>query len=554
MKRACTRRLSLVLLAAAALPSAALAQANEDPSINVKLGILGELDAVGRSGVFPNGTTAAAMSTTVCNQGDVVPWFAAMNPQHPFIAFLVAREHDGRIEQISDRSWVKHGFFALTSSQCTPCTPPGGASGTFLGIGCSDTYGISNNADNFWLGPPDEIDPWLGTWDPVCSFFDLGTGGLMPPGDCNGLRTFSQTQANNLGPVGNRIHLKDSDLNAGGNFYYQAQYVVATEGDSKRNDNLGTRPFTPVWNGSNWNLNESGTLAAGSVLFRWSGAKVDSNSNGDDDGRAYVAVRTSGPTDGLLHYEIAVHNRDNKRGFRELRIPLCPGARVLNAGFQDIDDDGMNDWSMSIESGGAELVFRDDSTENALRWNSIFNFWFDSDAEAAFAGTSLTQADAGPGADSVGVSIQAPVRLYNVYTGAGCSMDGTPPTLFAAGTPARAALGNATFQLRSGGNVPGQVNALAASNAVGSGAIGLGSCTLWMPGTLDDLYGFASTVVDGSGYATYSLPVPADMALEGLTVNFQALGVNPGGGAVFNVWEFSDGLAVRIGDSIAPCE
>ena len=133
-------------------------------------------------------------------------------------------------------------------------------------------------------------------------------------------------------------------------------------------------------------------------------------------------------------------------------------------------------------------------------------------------------------------------------------LDSTPPTLFATGSPARATLGNATFGLRSGGNVPGQVNALATTDVPGSGGIPIGACTFWLPGTLEQVYGFASTTTDGAGFASYSLPVPADVSLEGLTVSFQALGVNPGGGGTFNVFDFSDGLAVRVGTSIAPCE
>ena len=248
------RFLSLGLSIATLLSGIAGAQSNQDPAIDVRLAFLSDLEALGRQGSFPNGVNAAAMSTTVCNQGDIVEWFAPMEPEHPTIAFLVARESNGRFEQISDRSYLKHGFFALTSSQCTTCTPPGGTFGDYLGIGCSDTYSINNNGDDFWLGPADEIDPWLGSWDPNCSFFDLGLSGST----CDSLRSFTQSQANSLGPVGNRVNLKDEDLNVGGaSFWYQAQYVVATEPEAVRFDNLGSRAFTPSWTGVNWLLSES---------------------------------------------------------------------------------------------------------------------------------------------------------------------------------------------------------------------------------------------------------------------------------------------------------
>ena len=527
------------------------AQANTDPSIDVRLGILGNCAWLDREGTFPNGMNASSMNTTVCNQGGEVNWFRAMDPDHPFIAFLVARENNGRFEQISNRSYVKHGFFALTSSQCTSCTPPSGLPGQKLGVGCSDTYDINNNGDNFWLAPPDEIDPWTGEWDPNCSYFDLG----LVPGSCDGTRSLSQSQVSTLGPIGNRIHLSDADLNvAGASYWYQAQYVVAREAESKRFDNLGSRGIDPVWDGIRWSLFETTTMLHDTILQRWVGASLDSATNGSDDGRVYVAVKVTGPTEGLYRYEFAVHNRDNARGVSEFRVPLCDGARVLNAGFRDVDGAGANDWTSAVTPAGTELVFSDGSGANALRWNTIFNFWFDSDAAPAGTNLTLTQADAGGGAPSLSIGSQAPLELYNVYAGDGCSNDGTPPVLYAEGTPARATLGNATFSLVSTGSEPGQVHVLAASDSPNPGMLTLGACTMWLDGTLGiEIYAFGSSTTDGSGTATYSVPVPNDIALEGVTIGFQGLGINPGGGPAFNLFEFSNGLQVRIGDSISSC-
>ena len=539
-----------VLVSLLAAPLAA--QSNVDPTIDVRLALLEELDALGREGTFPNGVNAAAMSTTVCNQGGEVEWFAPMDPRHPVIAFLIAREDaNGRFEQISDRSFLKHGFFAVTGSDCGPCTPPSGAGfGDFLGVGCSDTYSLASNGNDFWLGPADEIDPWLGSWDPQCSFFDLGLTGSS----CDGSRSFSQTQANTLGPVGNRIRLSDVDLNvAGASFWYQAQYVVPKEAEAVRTDNIGSRPFTPIWTGSTWDLVESGTLQHGSVLERWSGATVRSATNGGDDGRVHIGVRVTGPNDGLYHYELALHNRDNARGIDELRLPLCSGARILNPWFGDLDANAANDWVASIESGGTELIFRDPGTTNALAWNTIYNVAFDSDAAPADGGALLRQATAGTGAPSFSVVLPAPLELYAPFTGAGCSLDGTPPTLFATGSPPRASLGNASLALESTGNVPGQLSVLVTTNAPGTGSIPIQACTFWLQGPFDQLYAFASTTADASGRAVHPTPVPANPFFEGVDLRFQCLSVNPGGGASFSIFDFSDGLELRIGDAIPGC-
>ena len=546
------RSLSRSAAAVFALAGALFAQANLDPAIDIKLGGMGNLTAVNRIGTFPDGVNAAAMSTTVCNQGAPVNWFKAMNPDHPFIAFLIARESNGRFEQISDRSYVKHGFFALTSSQCTPCQPPGGQPGTFLGVGCSDTYDVSNNSDNYWLGPPAEIDPWLGAWDPVCSHFDLG---VPPAATCDGSRSFGQNQASGLGPIGNRIHLNDQDLLVpGAQYWYQAQYVIGREPEAVREDDLGSRGFTPLWEGTTWNLKDTPPLhLPGSILQRWSGASLASASNGPDDGRVYVAVKVSGPVDGLWHYELAFHNRDNFRGVGAVRIPLCPSARILNAGFRDVDQDGGNDWSAAVAQAGDALVFTDTSGTNALRWNTIYNAWFDSDAAPLQTTLGLVQADPGAGLGELSVPCPAPLELFNEFAGAGCSLDGTPPTLFATGSPARATLGNASFGLVSAGNVPGQLQFLATSDSTTPGEVAFGACSLWLSSSLGEIYSLGTAVSDANGRASYSLPVPASAFFEGVTLGFQAIGINPAGGPAFGVLEFSDALRVRIGDSLPSC-
>ncbi|NOT29750.1 MAG: hypothetical protein HOP15_04790 [Planctomycetes bacterium] len=466
-----------------------------------------------------------------------------MDPDHPFIAFLLAREANGRFEQISDRSYVKHGFFALSSTFCSACI---GTDGTRLGLGCSDTYSVGNNGDNFWLGPPAEIDPWLGLWDPVCSHFDRGEPAVAPPNDCNGARSLTSSQANALGSVGHRIRVRDADFNVPGAFWFQGMYVIETEGDRVREDNLASRAFVPSWTGSSWNLVESGVQLFGSVLQRWAGASVKSSTNGTDDGRLFVAVKVGGQdqTNGTYHYEYAVHNRDNRRGVGALRIPICASARVMNLGFGDIDQEAGNDWSASVV--GNEIVFSGPS--NPLAWNTIYNFWFDSDAAPVLDTVELDQASAGPGAAFVSVTSSAPLALYNVYLGPGCDFDPVPPTLFANG---RATLGNAAFALYSGGNTPFMRSYLRFSITPGSHV--RGGCTRYLgPGPAFSLAA-GNNLADATGLCGFSAPIPSDIAYEGLNVSMQTLSRDPSGGPVRSFFDLSDGLLVRLGNAVPDC-
>ena len=533
-------------LAFVGLAGPASTQSNTVPGLDIQLAFMDDISARGRLGTFPTGVNGVALETTICNRGTVeVPWFQAMNPAHPTIAFIIARESNGRFEQISNRSYVKHAFFALTSSQCTTCQPPGGPAGTKLGIGCSDTYSIFNNGDNFWLGPPEEIDPWLGIWDPVCSYFDMGNPAVPPPQDCDGIRSFTQSQSNALGVVGNRINVLDADLNvAGANFYMQGYYTTQGEAEPLREDNMATRPISAVWTGAKWNLNETGTLINGSILQQWSGSSLDSNTNGTDDGRVYVAVAVTGPVDGLYHYEYAVQNRDNFQGVGGFRLPVCDSAQVLNLDFRDIDQDAANQWDVTVANG--EIAFT--TQNNPIHWNTFFNFSFDSDA-APIAGTAtIDEFDLIVGQPSFGVPTSTPGALYNVYLGEGCAL-GAAPTLF---SNDRATIGNASFSVETAGNVAGQPNALLFSQL--DGLLPLGICNVYLGGTLGvDIYFAASAVADGSGRVNYGVPVPNDVSLEGATVNVQTVGFNPAGGAIFNTVELSNGLQVRIGDSIVDC-
>jgi hypothetical protein len=125
---------------------------------DVKLGFLDSITELGHVGTYPNGTSGVSMATTSCNIGDVdVNWFAPMNPDHPGIVMSIYRLLNGRFEQVG-LSYVKHGFYALSSSQCTPCQHP--SPGTFLGVGCSDTYSSGNNGDRTYLGPRREWNPF----------------------------------------------------------------------------------------------------------------------------------------------------------------------------------------------------------------------------------------------------------------------------------------------------------------------------------------------------------------------------------------------------------
>jgi len=183
-----------------------------------------------------------------------------------------------------------------------------------------------------------------------------------------------------------------------------------------------------------------------------------------------------------------------------------------------------------------------------LSWNTIYNFWFESDAAPSQEDLGLRPFGARPDELGFFVPSQAPTALYNVYLGPGCAQD-TPPTLFAVGTPARAVLGNATFGLASAGNQPFQQNFL--FHGPKSGSRDFLGCTLWTGAGPAALVSVVTS--DANGIATHFGPIPNDIALEGKVYRFQSVGVDPAHGRLFTDFELSEGLLVRLGNAIPEC-
>lgn len=382
------------------------AQSNVVNGLDGRLTVIDNLTYYGRRGpAHPGGEAGMAMLNTMCNPGSVnIPWFAAMQPNHPKFGFLVVRIADDKIEQINEWSFCKHAFTSVNvNGSCGSCVNPG--TGSLMGLNCSDTYGPGNNASRTWLGPPEEIDPWLGTWDPVGSYFDIGDpsqAGYPAPAD--GVRSLSQSIFDN---VDNRVTIDEVDLlTPNASYYYGLQLIHEGEAVANRDDNLAHRGFNPNWNGSSWSFPNNGQgQQYGSILDRWQGADVDSGSNGNDDGRFFVGVKATPIGAGVYHYEYAVHNVDSSRGGSSFSMPVDAGATVSNFSFGDIDNDSSNDWTG--QRVGNEIVFAAPNG-NPLEWNTIYNFGFDVDFAPGSGLCSIDAARPGPGSMVTDVPTKVP--------------------------------------------------------------------------------------------------------------------------------------------------
>lgn len=401
------------MLAVALLAGPVLAQSNAVPGLDILMYELTDIAYQGRRGAaFPGGEAGFMVGHSWCNTGTVnLPWISqsggVMVDQYPRISFLLARESGGRMVQVSNRGHSKHSPTAYNFST-GPCTPCNVGSGSFFFVGCSDTYGSGTNASQYSLGPDDELDPWLGTWNPRGSYFDRGDPPVTGAAATDSVRSLTFQQVSAFDAVKNRIIVRESELLASANYYGQVYAVVQGEPGTARGNNLMNRQVSISGSAGSWTASATGGSLAGSVLTRWQGATWQTGGNGNDDGKFLVAVTVTGPTAGMWHYEYAIHNLDNNRGGASFRIPLAPGATVQNTGFRDIDADPLNEWTVS--QSATELAFRAAST-NALNWNTFYNCWFDCSVQPGAGAITIDQARVGPGALSVSVQSDVPSGL-----------------------------------------------------------------------------------------------------------------------------------------------
>ncbi len=413
------------LFATGALSAPLLAQSNTIPGIDVRVYNVVDATVYGRRGpAYPNGEMGLMIGHSYCNTGSVdVTWVdeigGVMVDTYPRIAFLVVKEADGRMVQVSNRSFLKHSTVPYNFSS-GPCAPCNSGSGEFFFRGCSDTYSSGINSNRYYLAPADEIDPWLGAWDSQGSYFDRGDPAVSGSAATDSRRSLTSSMTNAFDSVKNRIIIQEQDLVGAGQYYGQVYVSIQGESASVRDNNYQTRPMNISGGAGGWSASVTGSSVEGPALTHWTGATTRMGGNGNDDGRFLVAVKVTGPTNGVYHYEYAVQNLDNNRGGASLRIPMDQGAVVSNIGFRDVDTDPLNQWTTSRTS--TELSFLA-TANNACDWNTIYNFWFDCDVPPSFGHVTIDEARVGPGAMQVTVDSQVPSGIPSAnktLIGQGC--------------------------------------------------------------------------------------------------------------------------------------
>jgi hypothetical protein len=383
--------------------------------------IVGDLPSMGQFG--SNGTQVGlAVGTTSCNNGDQnLNWFALTNVDHPVIPQNLYRmsggtTNDERFEQVG-QSWLKHAFTALTQNACGfGCN---GVGGTHLGVGCSDPYSASLNADQGGTSTADGLGSraWVNPF----------TG------------AFPSTAANHSNHSHNgtthRVLVESSDLNTtlnpGATYYAEAQYVTPHEyawcqahpGQCNMYNNASYRRFNVTGTTSFSFTSVGNTVRTTPAINAWTGATINTIEPAPGiDGRAFIAYKVTNPSAGVWHYEYAINNQNLDRGIQSFSVPLGAGITVSNLGFHaplnhpGIADDGtlgntgFSNAAWTSNQTASDLTwssetFAQNQNANALRWGTLYNFRFDSNRPPQNANATIGFFKTGA---PITVGVQAP--------------------------------------------------------------------------------------------------------------------------------------------------
>lgn len=360
--------LMLMLCAIAAAPVTGMAQTGPD----VIVGWIEELSAWHKNKPL----VGISIGTWSCNIGDQpLSWKRETN-EHPVIAQNMYRIENGRIEQIG-LSWLKHGYYALSWNLCfNDCQATDGRT---LGVHCADPYSSYVNGEVSVLGPRSQVNAATGEFPYPFT---------APQGRLRDRRIM--VRAADIDP----------DLHPTAVFLFEAQYVTADDAAAGNDDNNASYNLAQVIKRNGTRLNVK--LATGEptqrtrpAILAW--ADLDplvtvTAVDIPDDGRVLVGGRAAELSDGRWSYAYAVQNLNSHRGVRAFEVPLSSEAVLDGVGFHDVEyrsgegeDGGVysgEDWPSIRDAGAvrwATSSYDENINANAIRWGTLYTFYFESD-------------------------------------------------------------------------------------------------------------------------------------------------------------------------------
>jgi len=314
------------------------------------------------------GIRSYSLGSNTCNIGDENLAWGGSNPGRPLLGMNAYRLRGGRLEQIG-MSWMKRGTGAAAGNGCgLSCN---GMGGSVLGAGCLDVYGSGFNGGQSILGPRSEVNAFNGD--------NLGSTG---------------TSTNALSK---RLQIAESDLGTPGDLYFIEGVYVAAD-DALAGNALNNASYKRAnLSLPSYDLSVVGTMNTYvPAIQAWADhglgvgipdpAVVVTTADIPNEGRFYVASKVT-DLGGTWRYDYAIFNLNSHRAASSFAIPIPVGASVGSLGFHDVNYHSgepldPTDWSMTAGATSvtwaSPQTFAANPNTNALRFGTMYNFWFES--------------------------------------------------------------------------------------------------------------------------------------------------------------------------------
>ncbi|MBM4108246.1 MAG: hypothetical protein FJ255_05465 [Phycisphaerae bacterium] len=323
-------------------------------------------------GAGAGGILGYAIGSNTCNIGNTS--LAWNNNGTPGLAMNAYRLHNGRLMQIG-MSWVKLACCVANGGGCTSMSGQTLTCGSGFGLrpGCKDVYSASWNGGQSRLAQRSSINPFA--------------------------RTFGAYNSGSGDAAFKRLQIAPGDIGlAGAQYYAEGVYVCTDENPNNVWNNATYRPVTF----SGTNMAVTGTRQMGMPAIKaWEAADptvVVKTANAPSEGIYYFAAKTVNLAAGWTRYEYAVFNLNSHIAGGSYRIPLPPGAQIRNIGFSappyhsgEVYSNAP--WVADIDSCSINFrspqTFAQNANANALRWGTMYNFWFEATAAPGSGSNTL---------------------------------------------------------------------------------------------------------------------------------------------------------------------
>lgn len=315
---------------------------------------------------------AYSLASTTCNIGGSALLWGTSNNGTPALAMNAYRIFDGRLEQIG-QGWVKNSCCAAAGSQCGLTCSGGG--GQQLGAGCSDVYGSGYNGGQSRLGPRSEINAF--------------TGNITPAPSDSGDAIYKRLQVN--------VNEMMATNYPGAQYLVEGVYVGSDDAAAGNGYNNASYKMANI-SQSTFDISMLGSMQQGvPAIYAWqdhgNGFNMPDNRvevqqvDVPGEGIFHIASKVTDNGNGTWHFDYAVYNLNSDRSGSFFSIPIG-AANVSDIGFHDVDYHSgepydNTDWTITNDgtaiTWSSPATFAQNEFTNALRWGTMYNFWFTSD-------------------------------------------------------------------------------------------------------------------------------------------------------------------------------